>query len=91
MAAVEARKMIQFQDGALWNQLEAHLREDVKKNLLNITLAESSVLVRHSLAHVISEAAKNELRHQRWGDLIETLYRFSEDQNPTYREVMILI
>lgn len=95
MAAVEVRKVIQKDDGILWEALEDSIRESIKQNLLAMAIAEErypicspcSKLVRHSLAHVISVTAKNELQNERWGELVEVLYGLCSSPEIGKREV----
>jgi importin-4 len=83
--------MINKDQGALWNTLEESTRLQIKENLLSIAIAETSNLVRHSLAHVISEAAKLELDKKAWPTLVPQLYSFCEHENATHREIGVYV
>lgn len=93
LAAVEARKIIALDNGRLWNALPEETRSQIKQNLLAIAIREPTTLVRHSLAHVISEVANHELDNQpsKWPDLVPQLYAFCESNIESHREIGVYV
>jgi hypothetical protein len=83
--------LIQKNQGQLWEQLVVTTREEIKQNVLQMSLQEPSKLVRHSLAHVISEIAKLELTQQRWQDLVNILYSSCTHADAKHREVGVYV
>jgi hypothetical protein len=75
----------------MWEQLPVNTREEIKQNVLQMSLQEPSQLVRHSLAHVISEIAKIELSQQRWQDLVNVLYSSCTHADAKHREVGVYV
>jgi hypothetical protein len=67
LAAVEARKLIATTDGKLWQELQIDIRNQIKDNLLGLAIRETSNLVRHSLAHVISEIGIQIVKYSKIG------------------------
>ncbi|KAJ2999101.1 hypothetical protein HDV02_003631 [Globomyces sp. JEL0801] len=91
LGSVEVRKLIQKNEGMFWESVPVDIREDIKANILNISILEESTLVRHSLAHVISAIAKNELHLERWSNLVEILYNSCSSNEVIHREMGVYI
>lgn len=91
LAAVEVRKLIQKEEGQMWEALDECIRESIKNSILSISANEKSSLIRHSFAHVIAVIAKNELRYGRWGNLIDVLYQACSSTDVIHRDIGIYV
>ncbi|KAJ3320734.1 hypothetical protein HDV06_005027 [Boothiomyces sp. JEL0866] len=91
LASVEVRKLVQKNAGEFWESLDAGIREEIKQNLLKMVVSEQSSVVRHSLAHVVAETAKNEITKNRWQELVNVLYESCSSANIIHREMGVYI
>lgn len=91
LASVEVRKLIRRDDGTFWETLDSTTRDEIKTGILAMAISEPTLLVRHSLAHVISEVAKNELMNDRWSGLVTTLYEACLHTSVAHREIAIYV
>ncbi|KAJ3276052.1 hypothetical protein HDV01_006222 [Terramyces sp. JEL0728] len=91
LASVEARKLVQKNEGLFWESLDTGIREEIKQNLLKMVVSEQSAVVRHSLAHVVAETAKNEISQNRWQELVNLLYESCSSANIIHREMGVYI
>ncbi|KAJ5666489.1 uncharacterized protein N7477_008937 [Penicillium maclennaniae] len=87
LAAVEARGLVQKH----WLKVGADRKPQVRDQLLRSTMGESSSLVRHSVARIISAVAKIDLNDGEWPDLPNLLLRAGESANPDERAVALYI
>jgi hypothetical protein len=87
LAAVEARSLVQKH----WLKVAADQKPQVREQLLRSTMGESSSLVRHSVARIISAVAKIDLNDGEWPDLPNLLLRAGESSNHEERAVAIYI
>lgn len=82
LAAVEARSLV----AKHWVSVQAD-KPQIREQLLRSTLAESSSLVRHSVARIISAIAKIDLNDGEWTDLPNMLVQAAGSGNKDEREV----
>ncbi|KAJ5175810.1 uncharacterized protein N7482_001687 [Penicillium canariense] len=87
LAAVEARSLVQKH----WLKVAADQKPQVREQLLRSTMGESSSLVRHSVARIISAVAKIDLQDGEWADLPNVLLRAADGGNQDERAVAIYI
>ena len=87
LSAVEARSHV----SKLWVKVGSEQKPQVREQLLRSALGESSSLVRHSIARIISAVAKIDLEDGEWLDLPNTLLTAASQGNPDERAVAIYI
>ncbi|CEJ53698.1 Putative Karyopherin (Importin) beta 3 [Penicillium brasilianum] len=87
LSAVEARSLVQKH----WLKVAADQKPQVREQLLRATMGESSDLVRHSIARVISAVAKIDLDDGEWADLPNILLQAADGGNKDERAVAIYI
>lgn len=87
LSAVEARSLVQKH----WLKVAADQKPQVREQLLRSTMGESSDLVRHSIARVISAVAKIDLDDGEWADLPNILLQAADGGNKDERAVAIYI
>ncbi|KAJ5266546.1 hypothetical protein N7478_009354 [Penicillium angulare] len=87
LAAVEARSLVSKH----WLKVAADQKPQIREQLLRSTMGESSSLVRHSIARIISAVAKIDLNDGEWGDLPNLLLRAADSGNQDERAVAIYI
>ncbi|KAJ5708669.1 importin beta-4 subunit [Penicillium malachiteum] len=87
LAAVEARSLVSKH----WLKVGAGEKPQVREQLLRSTMGESSSLVRHSIARIISAVAKIDLNDGEWADLPNILLRAADSGNQDERAVAIYI
>jgi hypothetical protein len=87
LAAVELRKRVAQNSGALWTLLGQNEREEIKAQLPQFILAETNNLVRHSAARVIAAIASIEVPKGSWADLLPFLQQTCVSPNVAHREV----
>ncbi|KAF7308578.1 Importin N-terminal domain-containing protein [Mycena chlorophos] len=91
LAAVEMRKRVSQNSGALWTQLPQSDREQLKEKLPEFVLADSNNLVRHSVARVIAAIANLEFPVGTWPQLLPFLQTTCTSPQAIHREVGIFI
>ncbi|KAJ7224327.1 armadillo-type protein [Mycena pura] len=91
LAAVETRKRVAQNSGALWAQLPQSDREQLKQKLLEIVLVDPQKLVRHSVARVIAAIAHIEYPVGTWPQLLPFLHQTCISPEVIHREVGIFI
>ena len=87
LAAVEARSLVNKH----WVSVQAGQKPQIREQLLRSTLGESSSLVRHSIARVISAVAKVDLNDGEWAELPNFLIQAGSTGNKDERAVAIYI
>ncbi|KAJ5484178.1 hypothetical protein N7539_005974 [Penicillium diatomitis] len=87
LAAVEARSLVQKH----WLKVPAAQKPQVREQLLHSTMGESSALVRHSVARIISAIAKIDLQDGDWPELPNILLQAAAGGNQDERAVAIYI
>ena len=87
LAAVEARSLVSKH----WVSLPDAEKPSIRELLLRATIAESSSLVRHSVARVISAIAKIDLEDGQWADLPAFLVQAANSGNKDERAVGVYI
>ncbi|KAJ5547818.1 hypothetical protein N7513_005052 [Penicillium frequentans] len=87
LAAVESRSLV----AKHWLKVGNEQKPQVREQLLRSTMGESSSLVRHSIARIISAIAKIDLNDGEWGDLPNILLRAADSGNQDERAVAIYI
>lgn len=83
LAAVEARSLVTKH----WVKVDASQKPQIREQLVRSTLGESSSLVRHSVARIISAIAKIDLNDGEWADLPNFLVQASGSSNVEERVV----
>ncbi|KAJ7066648.1 armadillo-type protein [Mycena amicta] len=91
LAAVELRKRVLQNSGALWTQLPQADREQLKQKLPEFVLADPNNLVRHSVARVIAAIANIEFPVGTWPQLLPFLQSTCTSPQAVHREVGIYI
>ncbi|KAH9941479.1 ARM repeat-containing protein [Amylocystis lapponica] len=91
LAAVELRKRVAQQSGALWIQLPQDDREQIKAKLPELILADPNNLVRHSAARVVAAIAAIEIPLGQWPSLLPFLQQTCQSPQAVHREVGIYI
>ena len=66
-------------------------RKQLKDMLLHMLAAEPEHLVRRSVADLISAIAKIAVPHGQWDDLLQYLFQCSQSENPSHREVALIV
>ncbi|KAJ6088614.1 hypothetical protein N7486_009875 [Penicillium sp. IBT 16267x] len=87
LAAVESRSLV----AKHWLKVGNEQKPQVREQLLRSTMGESSSLVRHSIARIISAIAKIDLNDGEWGDLPNILLQAADSGNQDERAVAIYI
>ncbi|KAJ1889126.1 hypothetical protein LPJ66_008201, partial [Kickxella alabastrina] len=87
LAAVEMRKRIPV----YWSTFDADTQQQMRDAILQMIIAETNNLARHSLARVISSIAELDIPNQRWGDLIQFLYKCCQSPTAAHREIGIYV
>ncbi|GES63654.1 importin subunit beta-4 [Aspergillus terreus] len=87
LAAVEARSLVNKH----WVSVQAGQKPQIREQLLRATMGESSDLVRHSVARVISSVAKVDLNDGEWPELPNLLLQAGNSGNKDERGVAIYI
>ncbi|KAJ5671355.1 hypothetical protein N7507_000482 [Penicillium longicatenatum] len=87
LAAVESRSLV----AKHWLKVGNDQKPQVREQLLRSTMGESSSLVRHSIARIISAIAKIDLNDGEWGDLPNILLQAADSGNQDERAVAIYI
>ncbi|CEP13770.1 hypothetical protein [Parasitella parasitica] len=85
LAAVELRKRV----SKWWSQIPEASKVNLREQLLNIALNESSAPVRHSIARVISSVASIDMPDEKWPTLLNFLHESCASQNASHREIGI--
>ncbi|KAJ7281608.1 armadillo-type protein [Mycena rebaudengoi] len=89
LAAVELRKRIAQNSGALWGQVQQTDREHIKTKLPEVVLNDAESLVRHSTARVIASIATIEFPMGTWPQLLPFLHQTCVSAQVAHREVGI--
>ncbi|EHA19657.1 hypothetical protein ASPNIDRAFT_52969 [Aspergillus niger ATCC 1015] len=87
LAAVESRTLVVKH----WVSVQANQKPQIREQLLRAAVGESSSLVRHSVARVISAIAKIDLNDGEWADLPNFLLQAASTGNKEERAVSIYI
>ncbi|KAJ5407681.1 hypothetical protein N7509_001564 [Penicillium cosmopolitanum] len=87
LAAVEARGNVNKH----WVKVAEDQKPQVRDQLLRSSMSDSSSLVRHSIARIISAVAKIDLEDGEWADLPNLLLRAADGGNQDERAVSIYI
>jgi hypothetical protein len=87
LAAVEARGNVNKH----WVKVADDQKPQVRDQLLRSAMSDSSSLVRHSIARIISAVAKIDLEDGEWADLPNLLLRAADGGNQDERAVSIYI
>ena len=88
---MELRKRVSQKSGELWIAVPQHERTEIKQRLPQIALAESSKLVRHADARVISAIAAIEIPLQQWNELLPFVSQCCMSPQVQQRELGIYI
>ncbi|TDL21910.1 ARM repeat-containing protein [Rickenella mellea] len=91
LAAVELRKRIMLNSGDLWIKVPQADRDQIKRNLPDITLAEPVKIVRHQISRVISAIASIEIPLGQWPELLPFLHQCATSAQVAHREVGVYI
>ncbi|KAJ2850183.1 hypothetical protein IWW36_002091 [Coemansia brasiliensis] len=87
LAAVELRKRIP----KYWEDVDESVQQQMREAILAAIVEESNDLARHGLARVISSMAKCDLPNQKWGDLIQFLYKCCQSPTTAHREIGVYV
>ncbi|KAJ1852953.1 hypothetical protein IW147_005805 [Coemansia sp. RSA 720] len=87
LAAVELRKRVP----KFWDDIDDAVQQQMREAMLKAIIDESNDLVRHSLARVISSIAKSDIPNQKWGDLIQFLYKCCQSPTSAHREIGVYV
>ncbi|KAJ2682742.1 hypothetical protein H4R19_007086, partial [Coemansia spiralis] len=87
LAAIELRKRV----GRFWTSIDDATQQQMRDAILQAIVAESNDLARHGLARVISSIAKCDIPNQKWGDLIQFLYKCCQSAQAAHREIGIYV
>ena len=74
-----------------WSALPEDQKPAIREKLLQSTMDEQGILVRHSAARVISSIAKIDLENKQWASLPGLLAQASTSQQVAHREVGVYI
>lgn len=85
LAAVEARKLV----GTKWETVDASLKPEIRKSLLQNTFTQSSPLIRHSSARVVAAIGEYDLQDDSWNDLLPTLVNAVNELNAQTKEMAV--
>jgi importin-4 len=86
-AAVEALRLVPKH----WNELPDAQKPAIRAQLLQATLNEDTILVRHSAARVVSAIARIDLEDGEWADLPAQLAKAAKSPEVKHREVGVYI
>lgn len=87
LAAVEARTLVP----KFWESIAAEQKAQIRNPLLQSTLNEDNVLVRHSAARVIAAIARIDFQDGDWADLPSFLQQAATSRVAVQREIGIFI
>ncbi|KAJ5519494.1 HEAT type 2 [Penicillium expansum] len=87
LSSVESRTLVSKH----WLKVPADQKPQIREQLLRSTMAESSSLVQHSIAQIISAIAKIDLNDGEWADLPNLLLQAGNNGNAAERAVAIYI
>ncbi|KAJ6177686.1 hypothetical protein N7519_008147 [Penicillium mononematosum] len=87
LSSVEARSLVSKH----WLKVPADQKPQIREQLLRSTMGESSSLVQHSIAQIISAIAKIDLNDGEWADLPNLLLQAGNNGNAAERAVAIYI
>ncbi|KAL2315583.1 putative importin subunit beta-4 [Schizosaccharomyces pombe] len=87
LAAIEARKLCH----KYWSSVDADVQNQIRSNLLDITLKEPESIVRHAFGRVIAALAKLDLPEGKWNELSAFLVQATMDQNDSIREMAVYV
>ncbi|KAJ4470445.1 armadillo-type protein [Lentinula aciculospora] len=87
LAAVELRKRVASNSGALWTMISQDEREQIKTKFPELILAETSNPVRHSAARVVAAIAAIEVPMGTWPQLFPFLQQTCIARDAAHREV----
>ncbi|KAJ5881425.1 HEAT type 2 [Penicillium soppii] len=87
LASVESRSLV----SKLWLKVQDNQKPQIREQLLRSTMAESSLLVQHSIAQIISAIAKIDLKDGEWADLPNLLLQAGNNGNAAERAVALYI
>ncbi|KAJ9200366.1 hypothetical protein DTO166G4_7752 [Paecilomyces variotii] len=87
LAAVEARSLV----GKHWLTVPPEQKPQIREQLLRATVGESSDLVRHSTARIISAIAKIDLQDGEWADLPNFLIQAAASGKAEERAIAVYI
>ncbi|KAI9471179.1 hypothetical protein LPJ55_004272 [Coemansia sp. RSA 990] len=87
LASVELRKRIP----KYWEEVDESVQQQMREAILAAIVEETNDLARHGLARVISSMAKCDLPNQKWGDLIQFLYKCCQSPTTAHREIGVYV
>lgn len=87
LASVESRTLV----SKLWLKVAAGQKPQIREQLLRSTMGESSTLIQHSIAQIISAIAKIDLADGEWADLPNLLLQVGGTGSAAERAVAIYI
>ncbi|KAJ2297730.1 hypothetical protein IWW55_004694 [Coemansia sp. RSA 2706] len=87
LAAVELRKRIP----KYWEDIDDGLQQRMRETILKAIVDETNDLTRHGLARVISSIARSDVPNQKWGDLIQFLYKCCQSPTAAHREIGVYV
>lgn len=85
LAAVEARKLI----ATKWETVDASLKPQIRDALLQNTFTQSSKLIRHSSARVVSAIGEYDLQDNTWPDLLPNLVNAVQSTDAQTKEMAV--
>ncbi|TFK52121.1 ARM repeat-containing protein [Heliocybe sulcata] len=91
LAGVEMRKRVINNNGALWIEVPQDQRDQIKSQVIELTLNESSKIVRHSTARVVAAIATIEVPLGTWAQLLPFLHQTATSAQVSHREVGIYV
>ncbi|EPQ56762.1 ARM repeat-containing protein [Gloeophyllum trabeum ATCC 11539] len=91
LAGVEMRKRVLNNSGSLWIEVPQDQRDQIKQQLPDLTLSESSKIVRHSTARVVAAIATIEVPLGTWPQLLPFLHQTATSVQVAHREVGIYV
>lgn len=86
-AAVEALRLVPKH----WTELPAGQKPAIRQKLVEATLNEDTVLVRHSTARVVASIASIDLEDGEWAELLPQLEQAAKSPQVKHREVGVYI
>ncbi|KAJ2339012.1 hypothetical protein GGF43_006746, partial [Coemansia sp. RSA 2618] len=87
LAAVELRKRVP----KFWDEIDDAVQQQMREAILKAIIDETNDLARHGLARVISSIAKSDIPNQKWGDLIQFLYKCCQSPTAVHREIGVYV
>ncbi|KAJ2159639.1 hypothetical protein GGF46_002884 [Coemansia sp. RSA 552] len=87
LAAVELRKRI----SKYWEEIDDATQQQMREAILKVIVDEPNALARHGMARVISSIAKSDIPNQKWGDLIQFLYKCCQSPAAAHREIGVYV